>query len=155
MSFEAFLERHRGQLLAYYLLDQWHPGSCPIDAPYPPAALEEEELEALKARLIDYMPRESMILDLWDSDCHFEADLGDDWFYGAAFGCSGDEDWLTDSLSEYLLQKTEEYAIDRGEPYDPAELQTMLEEAAHSFIQQWRNNLYKRCGIDSGTGKAK
>lgn len=155
MSFEAFIGRHRGLLFAHFLLDQWHPGSCSIEAPYPPSFLSEDEQEALKIRLLSHMPSESIILDLWNSDCRFENDLGEDWFYGAAFGCNGEEKWLTDSLVEYFLCKAVEYTMDCGQPYDSLELEETIEGAAHSFIQQWRSNLYKHLGNATETGEVK
>ncbi len=96
-----------------------------------------------------------MILDLWDWDCRFESDLSDDWFYGSAFGSTADEEGVADELVEYFLLKAAEYGMDYDLAYDSLDLRAKIEDAALSFIQQWRGNLQKHLLTALETGVVK
>ncbi len=140
MTFDAFLSENRRTLLSYYALEQWLGERIQIETPYPPAILEDDELEALRSRLCKTMPRQSMMLDLWDWDLHFEEDLENDWFFEAAFGPDSSAEDCAETLADYFLEKAAEYAMD----YDQCssdDFDALVQEEALQFINSWRNNL--------------
>ena len=83
-----------------------------------PSMLEDDELDDLKRRLGEFMPLDSIIIDLWDWDIHFESELCDDWFLSAAFGHPGALDSCSIDLADFFLEKVDEYGMDYDQHRD-------------------------------------
>lgn len=144
MSFEEFLEFNRNKLLGYFLLKGLFPDKLCLETPYPSSVLSEEETEQLMGYFRACMPLDSMMLDLWDWDIHFEDDLGDDWLYEAVFGDQASLDASAEQLAEFFLEKVDEYGMDYNQTQSDEDFDfaTWVREEAVTFIKHWRENLF-------------
>ena len=84
-----------------------------------------------------------MITDLWDWDIHFERDLRDDWYYEVVFGSALSIESCADELTEFFVEKCNEYCIDYNQQGDDF-FDGHVRERAANFIQDWRRNLFAR-----------
>jgi hypothetical protein len=150
LKFNEFLDKNRGVLLGYYLLEKEYPGKFILDAPFPPEHLSEEELEVLKETLNQYMPLDSSIIDLWDWDIHFESEahLSNDWYFETTFGDSDSLNYCSSELADFILEKIEEDGMDYAqEQWDTQEeFGVFIKEMATDFIHRWRMNIDKGIG---------
>ena len=71
-----------------------------------PSMLEDDELDDFKRRLGEFMPLDSIIIDLWDWDIHFESELCDDWSLSAAFGRPGGLDSCSADLADFFPKRS-------------------------------------------------
>jgi hypothetical protein len=142
MNFEEFLAFNRNKLLGYFLLKGWFPDKLCIETPYPPSVLSEEKIEQLMDCFRACMPRDSMMLDLWDWDIHFEDDLGIDWLYEAVFGDQASLDTSAEQLAEFFLEKVDEYDMDYNQTQSDEDFDfaAWVREEALTFIKHWREN---------------
>ena len=85
MNFQEYLTNYRRWLLGHYLASEQR-GTPGFEAWSITDGLSDDQVSALKDSLAACMPVNSMMLDLWNWDCHFENELEDDWYFGAAFG---------------------------------------------------------------------
>jgi hypothetical protein len=107
MTFDEFIRLKRNVLLGHYLMNQWHPNKFAIEVPYPPFEISEDDLEALKDKLDEFMPLESTIVDLWAWDARFEKELGDEWYFGAIFGDESSIEACAADLADYFHEQVE------------------------------------------------
>ena len=118
--------------------------SSVLKIPYPFSILSEEQLEALKDHLRACMPLNSMIIDLWDWDVHFEDYLSDDWYFEAVFGDEAGVDPCSEELAEFFLEKCDEYGIDYNQTDDDPEFEELILTEAKKFIMGWRQAVVAR-----------
>jgi hypothetical protein len=100
---------------------------------------EEEVDEALRERLRALMPRDSMVMDLWSWDIHFEDESFDD-ISTVAFS---DEDELAkyaDTLAENFLRWIDEYGMDYNQQdwQSPDEFSGWIRQQCLDFLMKWR-----------------
>lgn len=139
MTFVEFLDAQRPRLLLEYKLSQWFPGRFTPGPRNPHALLDESDLEDLKDRLIALMPRDSLIVTLWDWDVRFEQDLDDDRFFQAALGSDDTAGECAEQLASYFLVKADEFGIELGlDPGSEVEEADMVYDEAMSFVEGWR-----------------
>jgi len=86
MNYQKYIKDKECELRAFYILENLTAGKIELDQPYPPALIEEEDLEELRYNLNEYMPKDSPVYDLWDYDLHFEENLENDWYFEVLFG---------------------------------------------------------------------
>lgn len=103
---------------------------------------EDDEDAEMRERLIDLMPRDSMIMDLWDWDIHFEESSFDD-IEDAAFA---DDDELiqnAESLAIDFLQWIDEYGIDYDQQgwSSPEDFSEWIGQQCLDFMKKWRANV--------------
>lgn len=153
MSYEEFVEVHKNKLVAYYLLAEWYPGRFDLETPYPPSQLSEHELEELKMRLNECMPLDSMIVDLWGWDIHFEDMLSDDWYFESVFGTPSSVDSCALELADFFLEKVDEFGMDYNQHEDPLSFETLVKENAIKFITDWRKNIFKHFAKQDASAK--
>jgi hypothetical protein len=145
MKYNEFIKVQENALAGYHLLSKMFPGRFEIETPYPPAELSEEELDELKRCLNECMPSNSMIMDLWYWNIHFEEDLGDDWYFEVAFGSlKSNIDHCVDELASFFMEKVIEYDLDYNQINDSAEFNEMVRKKAHEFIIAWRGKIIDR-----------
>ena len=144
MTFDDFVRTHRNTLLGYHLLHEWFPGRCHIALPSPLSALSHGDLEELKHRLNACMPLQSFIVDLWDWDVHFEDDLGEEWYFEAAFGSTESLPHCASELGAFFLEQVERYDLDYNQYEDPEFFTVVVREETQQFIKHWRDNIFKR-----------
>ena len=113
---------------------------------YPPSGLSEEQLEELKDQLHECMPKNSIIVDLWDWDVHFEEYLSDDWYFEAAFGETDTLDVCAEELGDFFLEKVEEYGLDYDQYPDYNGFESWISEKSIEFIRSWRENVIRLFG---------
>lgn len=142
MSFDTYLNENRQLLRAHYALSKWFGTRFQLEIPFIQGKLTEAELERLKCLIRDQMPRESMILGLWNYDLHFEEDLENEWFFQAAFGDAVSEDFCVQELCDYFLEKNEEYGICDDKFDSDNEFRGWIEEESLNFIRKWREKVF-------------
>jgi hypothetical protein len=103
--------------------------------------LEDNELDELKRRLGEFMPLDSIIIDLWDWDIHFESELCDDWFLSAAFGHTDTLDSCSADLADFFLEKVDEYGMNYDQHSDREGFEDWIKRESMKFIENWRRNL--------------
>jgi hypothetical protein len=144
MTYNQFLNDNKGRLLGFYLLSLWFPRRCLLETPYPPTNLSDDELADMKAKLNACMPKDSMMIDLWDWDIHFEEDLGEDWYFEAVFGDSSTGGTCAEQLAAYFLEKAEERALDYDQVSDRETFEALVRKESQDFIIAWRNTVFDR-----------
>ncbi|MGH7146939.1 MAG: hypothetical protein ACREIJ_03455 [Nitrospiraceae bacterium] len=154
MNYEQFLEAHQNRLLGYHLLTEWFGEHFSMETPYPPSELTDQELEELKGSLNQCMPLESLLLDLWDWDIHFEDELGDDWYFEAVFGAQSSADSCSEDLANLFLEKCEEYGMDYKQQEDLEAFKALVREEAVKFVTGWRKNIFNRFAQIDAPGNA-
>lgn len=145
MSFAEFLQDQRRRLVIEYMLRRWYPESYEPTAPDPEALLDEDDLDDLRSRLRAYMPRDSMIVTLWDWDVQFEDELSDNWFLRAALGDDDTTEECAEELADFFLAMVDQYGIELGlDPGSEDEAAAMVADEATSFVEGWREAIVKR-----------
>ena len=144
MTYDEFLNDNRYKLLGYFVMSEFLNNPDTIDHPYPPGVISGEQLDELKDRLTECMPLDSMFIDLWDWDIHFERDLSDDWYFETAFGSASSLESCAEDLIAFFLEACSEYDIDYNQSPDDPEFENLVREEAIKFIRAWRNNLFTR-----------
>lgn len=134
--------------MGFYLLSLWFPGRCSLGTPYPPANLSDDELADMKTKLNACMPKDSMMIDLWGWDIHFEDDLGEDWYFEVVFGDAGTCDNCAEQLAEYFLGKVEDHALDYDQHADRETFEALVRKESQDFITAWRNTVFDRYAKD-------
>jgi hypothetical protein len=97
--------------------------------------------DELKRRLGEFMPLDSIIIDLWDWDIHFESELCNDWFLSAAFGHTDTLDSCSADLADFFLEKVDEYGMNYDQPSDREGFEDWINKESMKFIENWRRNL--------------
>jgi len=141
MTYEEFLEANRDALFRYCLIAEASDGRVSIQPPLPRDDLTEEEFEALTDRLDACMPRDSMMMDLWDWDIHFERVLEDDWYFEAALGPECLIPSCADDLADLFLEKVDEYGMDYNQSQGDEDFESRVREEAEKFVSEWRQNI--------------
>jgi hypothetical protein len=142
MTFEQFLAENNNTIFAYYALCKKFGNKFLIETPYPPAILSDEDLQILKERLNQWMPFDSMIVDLWDWDIHFEEQLGEDWYFETVFGPSSSIESCADTLAEFFLECIDEYNMDYAQNnWTDADFEKWIKEQCSIFIKTWRQKI--------------
>lgn len=131
------------ELLGLYLLSQWFPGRCYLERFYPPAQLSDDELEEFKTRLNACMPLESLMVDLWEWDIHFEDDLDNGWYFETVFGEPESAQACAEQLAEFFLEKVDEYAMDYDQNAND-DFEAMILDEALKFVTSWRQRVVER-----------
>ena len=144
MTFDDFLRLKRNILLGYYLLTKWHPDKFDIEVPYPPSEISEEDLEVLKDRLTDCMLLNSIIIDLWDWDAHFEKELSDDWFFEAVFGDKSSIEACAEELADYFHEQVDQFDMDYNQHEDKDLFRDIIFQEAIEFIKNWRDQIFRK-----------
>jgi hypothetical protein len=148
MNYSQFLNENKSRLIGYYLLSLWFSGRSSLETPYPSTSLSDDELPDMKTKLNACMPKQSMIIDLWEWDVHFESDLSDDWYFGALFGDSATADGSADRLADYFLERVEEHALDYDQHTDRQAFEALVRKESRDFITAWRNTVFDRYTVD-------
>jgi len=143
MSFDDYINDLKSMLAGYFILYQRFQKKSTITTPYPPGELNKEELDNLKDQLYKCVPLDNMMVDLWDWDIHFEDNLGDDWYFEAAFGAKSSIDSCIEELAEYFLKQVEECGMDYNQYEDPDFFSKSVREEAKKFIVGWRENILR------------
>jgi hypothetical protein len=134
------------QLVGHQMVFDISDGRVALDAPYPTTVLSDDELDELKTRLRDCMPRGGMILDLWDYDVHFEELLEDDWYFAAVFGDSSGVDDCVEQLAEFFMEKCNEYDMDYNQHGEEEWFKSHVLEQATEFVLGWRRRVVEKYG---------
>ena len=142
MSFDTYLNENRQLLRAHYALTKWYGTRFQLEIPFIRGKLTEAELEGLKCLIRDQMPLESMILELWNYDLHFEEDLEDEWFFESAFGDADSEGFCVEELFNYFFEKNDEYEIYPNEFDSDDDFRSWIEEESLNFIRKWREKVF-------------
>lgn len=107
---------------------------------------EDNEDNPIRERLIELMPRESIVFDLWNWDIHFEnetfIDLTKDEF-------ENDETvtQYAKSLAEDFLGWIDEYDMDYNQQdMTPEEFEAWIQQESFTFMQKWRQNVKNEFG---------
>lgn len=103
--------------------------------------LEDDKLDDFKRRLGEFMPLNSIIIDLWDWDIQFQWELGDDWFLSAAFGDPGTLGSCATDLADFFLEKVDEYDMDYDQYDDREGFADLIKKESMKFIENWRQNI--------------
>ncbi|HRZ59072.1 MAG TPA: hypothetical protein P5163_00640 [Rubrivivax sp.] len=144
MSFDEFLAEHRSSILGVYLMQARGDRKRLLDWPYRPSTLSEDDLAELVDELKEAMPADSLIADLLDWDLQLYDLMGDDWYFGAAFGPDSTVGAYADELAEIFKEKVEEWGMDYNRDADPDFFDAYVAEEAFKFIQDWRKGLYAK-----------
>jgi len=145
MNFEKFLALNRNKILGYTLIAWLSGKSENLEAPFPPEDISEDHEEELKSALNQCMPLYNMMIDLWDWDIHFERELSNDWYFYSLFGDDSDVFLCAKELSEFFIEKCDEYLIDYDQ-WQNDEFENLVNEEAAKFIYGWRKNVFDRYG---------
>ena len=146
MIFDEWLQSKRNILLLYYLCESISSGKSLLDDCWPPSALSEEGFGKLKDELRRCMPLDSMIVDLWDWDVHFEDALGYEWFFDAACGDESCVASCSEDLADFFLQQAEDLRLDYDQYDDYESFKNRVRTEATEFIGKWQGNLTKKFG---------
>lgn len=103
--------------------------------------LEDNELDDLKWCLGEFMPLDSIMIDLRDWNIHFESELCDDWFLSAAFGHTDTLDSCSTDLADFFLEKVDEYGMDYDQHSDREGFEDWIRKESMKFIENWRRNI--------------
>ena len=103
---------------------------------------DEEVDDELRERLIELMPRDSMVIDLWDWDIHFEESSFDD-IADAGFADDAELAQYADTLSSDFQQWIDEYDMDYNQQgcSSPEEFSEWIEQQCLDFMKKWRANV--------------
>lgn len=154
MSFAEFLQDQQRRLRIEYMLRRWFPGRFTAAPPDPAVLLDDDEMADLKERLRAYMPRDSMIVTLWDWDVQFEDELSDNWFLRAALGDDDTTEECAEELAGFFLAMVDQYGIELGlDPGSEEEAAAMVADEATSFVEGWREAIVR--GLTQETGKTR
>jgi hypothetical protein len=115
-----------------------------MDIPSPQYVLSYEELQRLKDILKECIPIDSMIVDLWDWDVHFENSLEDDWYFEAVFGSSDKQEACARELADFFLEQVEDLGMEYNQHEDYELFLGIVAGEARQFIQGWRDNIFNR-----------
>jgi len=145
MSYKQFIEQNKGRLLALYMLSQRFKGRFGLKTPYPPSELSDVELAGLKEGLNGCMPLDSIMVDLWDWDIHFEDALEDDWYFEAIFGEAESAQTCAEELAIFFLGKVDEYGMDYNQDaFESNDFEVFIHEKALKFVTSWRQSVFER-----------
>ena len=106
---------------------------------------DEEEVDSeLRERLLDLMPRDSMLLDLWNWDIHFEDESFDD-ISNVAFSNNDELAEYANILAEDFLRWIDEYEMDYNQQgwQSPDEFTDWIRQQSLDFLIKWRANVKK------------
>lgn len=92
------------------------------------------------------MPRDSLIVDLWDWDIHFERELSLDWCLEAAFGGQDSVPSCAEDLADFFLEKVTEYGMDYDQQADTIAFESFVRNESLNFILVWRMALIATYG---------
>jgi hypothetical protein len=145
MTCQAFLRSNGNTILGYYLLTEASAGADTLGTPYPSEQASADALEILRYRLTGCMPVDSMIMDLWDWDIHFENDLDHDWYFDAVFGSPSSIAENAHDLASFFHEKVAEFGTDYDQSKDYPDFEELVAEEAERFIISWRKNVFERC----------
>ena len=104
--------------------------------------MSEEQQADLKVELQSLMPMNSMIMDMWGWDLHFEDHTFDDCFFEVAFG--SEELALEQALylKDDVLKWIDEYEMDYAqESYKENDSEKWVYDECVKFIKEWRANI--------------
>jgi len=109
---------------------------------------DEEEEEELRERLIALMPRDSIVMDLWDWDIHFEGESFGDITDAAFF----DDDELvqhSEALAEDFLRWIDGHGRDYNQQgsSSPDEFAEWIGQQCLDFMKKWHTNVKLEFGI--------
>lgn len=109
-------------------------------------AVTEDDGEKLRERLVALMPRESMVMDLWDWDIHFEETSFDD-ITEAAFADDEELAQYADGLANDFQRWIDEYDMDYDQQNgEEDEFSEWIGEKCLEFMRKWRANVRKEFG---------
>ena len=144
-NFAAYLQENQARFFMEYLLAAWFPGRDDIDPAYPPEALNENELVALKIALLECIPDESEIVGLYDWDVRFAAELSDDWFFSAVAGPLSEIPKVAEELAEFFLEKVDALDLDYNHSAQmPEEFHALALSWSQDFVVTWRCRIVDR-----------
>lgn len=108
---------------------------------------EADSAENYHDQLVVLMPRDSMVLDLWDWDIRFEDQSFDD-LESAAFATNEELLVHADSLSDDFLRWIDEYAMDYNQSgWDSdEEFEGWIRQQCLDFMKRWRENVRREFG---------
>ena len=146
VKLSTFLEAMESQLVGQQMVFNISGGRVALKSPYPTTVLSDDGLDELKTRLRDCMPRDGMILDLWDYDVHFEELLEDDWYFAAVFGDPSGVDDCAERLAEFFLEKCNEFDMDYDQQGEEDEFRSRVLAQATQFVLGWRRRVVAKYG---------
>lgn len=142
-AIETMLDANERSLVAATLVTAFGGnGALPVASPLDDVL--EDRRDELRDWLTSMMPRDTLFLNLWDWDIHFEQDLGDDWLQDAALGPDESLDDVSIVLADYYLAKVEEYDIEAGEGNAQSSFELVREESER-FVRSWREAIRCAC----------
>jgi hypothetical protein len=147
---ETFLQNIAPTINGYLMLETLFPGKFSIPVPAPQHDLDGPAREVLHTVLVSLIPKDNLIVDLWEQDCRFEKDLGEEWFYNAAFGTQGMVAELAMGLGEFFLDKVAEYRMDYDQRAAPEHFLAWISESSLTLILEWRSNIAQHLHSELG-----
>lgn len=121
------------------------PGKFLIEDPWPFDELDEDGVEALKDKLRELMPLDTLITGMWDWDLHFEDTTFEDSFFEVALGPEENAFKDVEYLQEDLLRWIDEYGMDYAQDqFSDEEFEQLIYDQCVEFIQKWRSNIVSR-----------
>lgn len=141
----AFKPSQEEILFKVLMLQKLCPEKFLIENPHPLEELNSEEIWELKSKLNDLMPKESVILSLWDYDLHFEDTTFEDTYFDVTLG----PEYLALAQSVTLQEDFLNWNIEYNMGYDQAdweegEFDKWVLEECKNFIKKWRLNIYNK-----------
>ncbi len=108
---------------------------------------DDQDDEELRERLVALMPRDSMLMDLWNWDIHFE-ELSFDDLTEVAFEDGDELAHYAGVLADDFLRWINEYDMDYGEERSssPKIFAACIKEECLDFMTKWRANVRKEFG---------
>jgi hypothetical protein len=117
---------------------------------------EEEAEDELREQLRALMPRDSMVLDLWDWDIYFEDESFDD-LSKVAFSDNEELAEYANTLAQDFLRWIDEYGMDYNQQsgQSPDEFSAWIEQQSLDFLTKWRANVKEALINSSETGSGR
>ena len=104
--------------------------------------MSEGQQADLKVELQSLMPMNSMIMDMWGWDLHFEDHAFDDCFFEVAFGSEKLALEKAPYLKDDVLKWIDEYKMDYAqEMYNKNDFEKWIYDECVKFIKEWRANI--------------
>lgn len=151
--FEDYLSNIRPALMGCYILNKTFNKPLLCDPYDSLCELAENEIEDLQMDLNNCMPLNNMMMDLWDWDIRFEYELGDEWYFNAAFGYSTSKEDCAEELANIFFDSVDRYGLDYDQSNDFELFFNSVKSEANSFISDWRKNIeynfYSKCELNN------
>lgn len=139
----SFSPNQRDIIFKILVFQKMCPDKFLLQDPWPHEELDEDVLEELKYALNRLMPLDSIVIDMWDWDIHFEDRTFKDTYFDVALG---PEEYAIEQamfLKEDMLAWIDEFCIDYAEEEWGEDFEDWVYEQCVEFIKGWRSNIIK------------